>query len=881
MLGRVCLATDPDFTIVALPDTQFYSQSYPDTFNAQTQWIVDHSTSNNIVFVTHLGDIVNSANITNQWNKADTAMDILDSAGVPYGLCVGNHDQYPMGDPAGTANFDSYFSYQRYSGETWYGGHYGSDNDNSYQLFSVGSLDFIIIHLEYDVNANSSVLDWADGLLQSYSQRRAIISSHALFDRDLADTFSDQGQATYDALKDNPNLFLMVCGHSDHAEEGRRTDVYNGNTIYTLLSDYQDRTNGGDGWLRLMEFSPDGNQINVKTYSPTLNQYETDASSQFTLSYAMSSIPPSITQHPSSQTIATGQTATLNVVASGTLPYSYQWQRNQSNLADGGNISGATTAAMQIANCQSGDQANYRCLVTNAYGTATSNTAALTVAACGNPGITNGNFEASTAATPPTSWTTYIQATKSGNWTIQTAIPPQGTQWQQTQVYNASSYGGIYRNVTGLINGAVYTIAGTYKVNSVSATASVRYNLTGNTDRANSTALVSTISTNWSTFSGTVTASGGTISLFLDQLNGTSSNKAAGFDNITMVVVSCPDAPPTITQHPAAQNVCTGANATFSVAATGDGTLTYQWQKNTVNISNGGHYSGCTTATVSVAGADTNDAADYRCVVANASGSVTSNAAALILKSVSSITGQPSNQTIPSGGTATFSVTATGDGTLTYQWQKNAANLTDGGHYSGVTTATMSVSSADTNDAASYRCVATAGCGSATSNAATLTVTTCSTPAITNGNFETSTAANPPSGWTTYIQSTKSGNWTIQTATPPQGTRWQQTQVYNASSWGGIRQNVTGLVAGTIYTVSGSYKTNSTSATASVRYNLSGDTNRTNSTALVATASTNWGTFSANVTASGTSLMLFLDQLNGTSTNKAGGFDNIKVICAP
>ena len=67
------------------------------------------------------------------------------------------------------------------------------------------------------------------------------------------------------------------------------------------------------------------------------------------------------------------------------------------------------------------------------------------------------------------------------------------------------------------------------------------------------------------------------------------------------------------------------------------------------------------------------------------------------------------------GGTTNFSVAATGDGTLTYQWQKNQTNLNNGGHYSGCTTATLTISGADTNDAANYGCVVTGGCGAATS----------------------------------------------------------------------------------------------------------------------------------------------------------------------
>lgn len=592
-------------------------------------------------------------------------------------------------------------------------------------------------------------------------------------------------------------------------------------------------------------------------------------------------VAPSITQHPSNQTIGVGETATFTVVAAGSSPLSYQWQVDGANLYDGNGISGSTTATLEMTDCQTSDQGAYRCVVTNAYGSATSNTASLAVTVCGTPSFANGNFETSTAANPPVNWTTYIQASKSGAFTIQSSTPPEGSQWQQTQVYNVDSFGGIYRTVTGLSNGAVYTIAGSYKSNSVSSTASVRYNLSGDASRANSTALASTTSTNWETFSGSITATGGTISLFLDHLNGGASNKAAGFDNITIALVSCPGTGPTITQQPSAQNVCPGANASFSVTASGDGTLSYQWQKDQVNLSNGGHYSGCTTASLSITGADTNDAANYRCVVTNAGGSATSNAAALTLKAATAISAHPSSQSIPAGGSANFSVSATGDGALAYQWQKNSVNLTNGGHYSGVTTATLTVSSADTNDAADYRCLVIAGCGNVTSDVATLTVTTCSTPALTNGDFESSTAAKPPTGWTTYVQSSKSGNWTIQTVSPPQGTQWQQTQVYNANSWGGIRQNVTGLTTSAVYVVSGSYKSNSTSSTAAVRYNLSGNSDRANSTILVSTSNTNWTTFSQTVTASGTSLMLFLDHLNGAATNKAAGFDNIKVTCAP
>ena len=75
--------------------------------------------------------------------------------------------------------------------------------------------------------------------------------------------------------------------------------------------------------------------------------------------------------------------------------------------------------------------------------------------------------------------------------------------------------------------------------------------------------------------------------------------------------------------------------------------------------------------------------------------------------------GTTSGPQVPRVGSV--SVTATGDGVLTYQWQKNGSNLSNGGHYSGVTTATLTITRADPGDVAEYGCVVTGLCGSVTS----------------------------------------------------------------------------------------------------------------------------------------------------------------------
>ena len=302
MLILSFLYSQENFSIIVLPDTQYYTDirhgGTPAHFTAQTQWIADNKDSLNIVFVAHLGDVVQKGNTKEiPWMYADYSMSIIEDSlitnledGIPYGIAVGNHDQGvgvgSVGEPGETELYNQYFGENRFLGRSYYGGHYGTKNDQHYVLFSASGYDFIAIFFEYNTDPEESVLVWADSLLNTYSTRRAIIVSHYIIDAGIQGNWGTQGQAIYEGLNDNPNLFLMLCGHKS-AEGIRQDSTINGNIVYTLLSDYQYYPNGGNGFLRIMEFSPINNTIQVKTYSPTLNQYETKGSSQFTLIYDM------------------------------------------------------------------------------------------------------------------------------------------------------------------------------------------------------------------------------------------------------------------------------------------------------------------------------------------------------------------------------------------------------------------------------------------------------------------------------------------------------------------------------------------------------------------------------------------------------------------
>jgi Ig-like domain-containing protein/immunoglobulin I-set domain protein len=184
---------------------------------------------------------------------------------------------------------------------------------------------------------------------------------------------------------------------------------------------------------------------------------------------------------------------------------------------------------------------------------------------------------------------------------------------------------------------------------------------------------------------------------------------------------------PVITTQPVSQSVGVGQTVNFVVVATGSAPLSYQWQKNGVNIS------GATSNSYTTPAAATGDnAARFIVVVSNSTGSATSNAAILTVTSAQQgntapqIITQPTSQTVTAGQSATFTVVASGSPTLTYQWQKNGANI------AGATSASYTTPATATSDSGStFDVIVRNSFGTVTSNAASLTV-------------NPSTGSNPP-----------------------------------------------------------------------------------------------------------------------------------------
>jgi hypothetical protein len=188
---------------------------------------------------------------------------------------------------------------------------------------------------------------------------------------------------------------------------------------------------------------------------------------------------------------------------------------------------------------------------------------------------------------------------------------------------------------------------------------------------------------------------------------------------------------PSFATQPASQTVTAGQPATFSVTVTGTGPFTYRWQKNNADISGANSSTYTTPATVSG-----DNGAMFRVIVSNSAGSATSASAILTVNSVPvgpSISTQPANQTVTVGLTATFSVVAAGTAPLTYQWQKNNADISGANSAKYTTPPTVSGDSG-----ATFRVKVTNPLTTITSNPATLTVN----PVVTSAGTDVTTYHN-------------------------------------------------------------------------------------------------------------------------------------------
>ena len=301
--------TKGSFTIAVLPDTQNYSEKYPQHYMAQTRWIAEHCKDRNIACVLHLGDVTNR-NSTSEWENAVAAMNQLDGH-VPYFMVPGNHDYSDKGSCKDReCGFTSAFPVDKFRDLATFGGVYDREPDrmeNSYHLFTAGGRDFLSLCLEF--GPRRDVVRWANEVVSQHPKRAAILTTHAYvyfdssrYDWKINGTKQNWNPHSYGVAKatnndvsdgeelwnglvaKHENFILTLNGHVLADGLGRLVSQTPAKRdVHQMLVNYQMRPQGGDGWLRLLEFQSDGKTLKVHDYSPTRNQRNESEQNKFVL----------------------------------------------------------------------------------------------------------------------------------------------------------------------------------------------------------------------------------------------------------------------------------------------------------------------------------------------------------------------------------------------------------------------------------------------------------------------------------------------------------------------------------------------------------------------------------------------------------------------
>jgi hypothetical protein len=302
-----------------IPDTQYYVNNPKNAplFTELTNWLVDNQSRFNIRMALHVGDIVD-ANKPEQWERAKASMKVLDGK-LPYVLAVGNHDLGKNSSDRSTMLNDYFRISDNPLNEKILGGSFEEGRlENAWYRFSHGGRDYVIFSLEF--GPRKEVVAWAEGIAAGHPDESYILVTHDFIDQEST-LFSDDGSArrTTPKTKNSPysygisksgnvhcgeelwdafvskhsNFELVVNGHykpyqrvdqdSDKVKELKglavsyRKDIHpDGRPTHQMLFNAQWAPRGGEGWLRLLEFLPDGKTLKVWTVSPYLERKSED-----------------------------------------------------------------------------------------------------------------------------------------------------------------------------------------------------------------------------------------------------------------------------------------------------------------------------------------------------------------------------------------------------------------------------------------------------------------------------------------------------------------------------------------------------------------------------------------------------------------------------
>ncbi|WP_296650978.1 LamG-like jellyroll fold domain-containing protein [Paraburkholderia sp.] len=297
------------FALAVLPDTQFYARYATvaenrqftrkygsEPFRAQTQWVASNAAALNIPFLIHLGDVVDQVGKEAQWMVAHSAMQVLESAKVPYSILAGNHDVIRDRDyvDAGSQQRDTdaqrdldkepylqWFGTARAKRQATFGGRDPS-GFHEYHVFTAEGQKFLVLSLSWRISDDG--LAWANKVIRDNPTLPVILVNHQLLNigKDGVSPLEvPYGKMLWDELiYNNDQIFMTLNGHYHGAARLTKTNAY-GNAVEQMVVDYQMAYQGGNGLMRLYELDLTNNEIKCLSFSPWVPQKPADTLNAF------------------------------------------------------------------------------------------------------------------------------------------------------------------------------------------------------------------------------------------------------------------------------------------------------------------------------------------------------------------------------------------------------------------------------------------------------------------------------------------------------------------------------------------------------------------------------------------------------------------------
>jgi hypothetical protein len=292
---RAAAAAEDTFTLAIVPDTQQEVLKPEDRrLKDRFQWLVDHRSELNLKMMMQTGDFMNWDTPDHiQYQRASAALEVLDRAGLPYALAIGNHDTAAtkVGGSAApgnvntnlrnTSTFNRYFPVTRQKGLQ--GFYEPGKVDNAYQTFTAGGLDWLVINLE--LWPRRGPVYWARSVVEKYPHHNIIVVTHSYLtaaskiEQRNGGYGDNSPQYVFDKLMSPyPNVRLVFSGHV--GSHGYRTDRgVQGNTVYSFLGTYHSNT---DNPVRLLTIDTKKGTMTTHVFCPSTGKNK-DEGSAFTV----------------------------------------------------------------------------------------------------------------------------------------------------------------------------------------------------------------------------------------------------------------------------------------------------------------------------------------------------------------------------------------------------------------------------------------------------------------------------------------------------------------------------------------------------------------------------------------------------------------------